>query len=145
MGYGWRSGRTRKRLLLTTKPRRRARGPAEPLFAGLEMEGGGAESEQGDPLAVEFSDIAEALASQASASQLVANFQELVEGRTFLVADPTHGDSLQNVGFAALLWLRHAHGVGAEAAEVQSFLTPPLPCPHSSRTDEIALVSCNII
>jgi hypothetical protein len=88
----------------------RARGPAEPMFAALEMEGGGAEREQGDPLAVEFGDVAEGLAGQAGAGQIVLFFQGAVEGRAFVVADEAEGTRFKTsrslngggVGLAAL-------------------------------------------
>jgi hypothetical protein len=70
-----------------------ARTPTDPVLAALEMEGGGAEREQGDPLAVEFGDVAEGLAGQAGIGQIVLCFQGAVEGRAFVVADEAEGDS----------------------------------------------------
>ena len=116
-----------------------ARSPAQPGFAGLEMEGGGAEGEPGDPLAVELGDVAKGLAGPASAGQVVLGFEAAVELAAVCVAHPTRGDARQDVSFAARRGLRHGHGVAAGAAEVPSWLTPPRPRPHSPRSDEIAL------
>lgn len=69
-------------------------------------------------------------------------FQAVVELVAFLVADQPDRHSFQDVSFTALRWLGHGHGVEQGAAEVQSILTPPLPCRYSARSDETAVATC---
>ena len=101
--------------------------PAQPVLPALEMEGGGAEGEQGDPLAVEFGDIAEGLAGQAGAGQIVLLFEGAVEGLVFVLAEQTHGHAPQQVGFAELGRHRHAAVVEDGRGDVHSFLTRARP------------------
>ena len=102
------------------------------------MEGGGAETEQRDPLTVQFGHVAEGLTRQAGAGQVVRMFQAAVELVAFLVADQPDRHSFQNVSFIALRRLGHGPGVEQGAAEVRSMLTPPRPCRYSARSDETA-------
>lgn len=91
------------------------------------MEGGGAESEQGNPLTVEFGDGAEGLAGQTGIGQIVLLFQGAVEDLALVVADQTEGDSFQDVGFTELRRHRHGRVVKRGATEVQSFRTKVPP------------------
>jgi len=118
----------------------RAWGPANPLLAALQMEGSRTEADERDPLTVEFGHVAEGLTRQAGAGQVVLMFQAVVELVAFLVADQPDRHWFQNVGFTGRRWLRQGHEVKRAAAEVQSFLTPPLPCRYSARPDETTLV-----
>ena len=104
-----------------------ARTPTNPVLAALEMEGGGAEGEPGDPLAVELGDVAEGLAGQAGIGQIMLSFQRTVEDFAFVVADEAEGDSFQNGGFADRVRHRHTRVVRRGAARVQSFRTKVPP------------------
>ena len=78
--------------------------PTNPPLAEFEVEGSGAEGEQGDTLAVEFGDVAEGLASEAGAGQIVLVFQEAIELGALVLAEQAHGDAFQNLGFAGCQW-----------------------------------------
>ena len=104
-----------------------ARTPTDPLLAALEMEGGGTEAEQRDPLTVEFGDVAEGLAGQASVGQIMLLFQGAVEGLALVVPDEAKGYSFQDVRFVELRRHRHGHVVNRGAVKVPSFRTKVPP------------------
>jgi len=76
-----------------------ARRPPQPALAALEMEGGGAEGEQGDPLAVEFGDVAQRLAGEAGIGQVMLVCERLVKHGALVGAEQAEGDARQNISF----------------------------------------------
>src|SRR5207249_391618 len=98
-----------------------------PELAEFEVEGGGAEGEQGDPLAVEFGNVTEGLAREAGAGQIMLVLQETVELGALLVLEQAHGNAFQNFGFARCQWRWHATVVETRRPVVQSILIPPAP------------------
>jgi hypothetical protein len=112
------------------------------------MQGGGAEGEQGDPLAaclsagrrqVEFGDVAQGLAGQAGAGQVMLVFEGAVEALALVVAEQADGQALQQITFAGRRRPRHGEGIEQPRRRVQSFLTPPASRRAGPVADEKAL------
>lgn len=101
--------------------------PAEPRFPRLEMERGGAESNQGDPLAVKFGHIAQRLAGQHGLVQVMLLLQQAIKLRLLGLVEQPDRDALQEIGFMANGCVNHAATFAKGRSKVQSFFIPPKP------------------
>lgn len=107
-------------------------GPADPRFAGLEVEGGGAPGQQGEPLALVFGHVAELFADEGSASQVVLGDEQLVEALAFRGGEEADADPIEQalvvVGRNRSVGASHA-GKGKRSAGGSSVLSSiPLSC-----------------
>jgi hypothetical protein len=76
-----------------------ARAPAEPLCAGLEVETGRAERQEGKPLAVELGDLTQRRADEGGVVQTMLFPEEPLKLRAFGLEEQAHGDAGQHLAF----------------------------------------------
>jgi hypothetical protein len=74
-----------------------ARTPADPFFPAFEFGGRAAEGEQGDPLAVDFGDVAQVASADAGTFQVMTAFEQVVEALTLGFLEQARMDSVEIV------------------------------------------------
>jgi hypothetical protein len=104
-----------------------ARTPTQPRFARLEMECGGAESNEGDPLAVEFGHVTQRLARQHGRVQIMFFLQQPVKGGPLVLRQQPEADPRQEFSFVGNRCVNHAPMLPQGRAKVQSFFSARIP------------------
>jgi hypothetical protein len=85
-------------------------GPAQPLFAGPEMKGGGAPAQQEQPAALVLGHVAELGADQLGVLEIVMSDDELIPSVLLVRLDPAYLEVVEHVLLGDLgqtQWLRH--------------------------------------
>ena len=76
-----------------------ARGPADPLVAGLDVEGGAGEEEEGDGLVVKEGDVAEGGAGDVGLVEVMVLLEAAIEVLALVGLDGADDDAGEEVGF----------------------------------------------
>jgi len=87
-----------------------AGGPADPLVACLDVEGGTGEEEDGDGLAVELGDVAQGRSGNLGLVEVVVVLQAPVELGPLIRPDQTHLHALEQIGLRRGVLGRHRPG-----------------------------------
>ncbi len=118
-----------------------ARGPADPAVAGLEVEGGDTEGEQGDPSAVEFADIAKAGAVERGLVEVRVGLEPAVGLLALVGFDQTHADALEQIRFDGRIGAIHRQAWTRVAKKYQP-QRESIRCPNMyPPADEAALTN----
>jgi hypothetical protein len=103
------------------------------------MEGGDAEGEQGNPLTVQFGDVAECGAVEDGLMEVVVEFDPAVELRALLGLQKTEPDTLEDLRFSGRSGGKHPPAWTRDAKIYQPKHVPAQPPWVFSSSDEAAL------